>query len=91
MTNKAAFDFMRKMAGDSFSNSYEHEVYEFVTDMLKRQKVGTWKPHGKSIGGRFTLWKCSVCGCVIFSEDEQDRTTFHKYCGMCGAKMEDET
>ena len=29
-------------------------------------------------------YKCSICGKVIFSDDENERN----YCGNCGAKME---
>ena len=36
------------------------------------------------------LWECSVCGCVIYSETEIDREHYHKWCGRCGAKMDEE-
>ena len=35
------------------------------------------------------LWECSVCGCVIYSETEIDRKIYHKWCGRCGAKMDE--
>lgn len=35
------------------------------------------------------LWECSVCGCVIYSETEIDRNIYHKWCGRCGAKMDE--
>lgn len=35
------------------------------------------------------LWECSVCGQMIYSETVLDRKTFHKWCGKCGAKMDE--
>lgn len=35
------------------------------------------------------LWECSVCGQMIYSETVLDRKTFHKWCGNCGAKMDE--
>ena len=35
------------------------------------------------------LWECSICGCVIYSETEIDRKIYHKWCGRCGAKMDE--
>lgn len=33
------------------------------------------------------LWRCSVCGEVIYSVNEDDKKRHHAYCGACGAKM----
>lgn len=89
MTNKKAIEALELQNRINIKGSVYYNATELAIEELKRQKVGRWEPHGKPIAGRFTLWKCSVCSCIIFSEDENDRTTFHKYCGMCGAKMED--
>lgn len=55
-----------------------------------QQEVGTWEVHGV-LDGIAVLWKCSACGTIIYSEDADDRSKFHKYCGCCGAKMEEQT
>lgn len=34
-----------------------------------------------------SLWSCSICETVIYSEHEEDRLKFHKWCGCCGADM----
>lgn len=34
-----------------------------------------------------SLWSCSICETVIYSEHEEDRLKFHKWCGCCGAEM----
>lgn len=34
-------------------------------------------------------WKCSNCNCTIWSEHEEDRTEFHRYCGRCGCRMDE--
>jgi predicted RNA-binding Zn-ribbon protein involved in translation (DUF1610 family) len=49
------------------------------------QKTGEWIAQPSNIPN--VLWKCSECGTVIYSESEQDRKEFHKYCGKCGAVM----
>ena len=46
-----------------------------------------WKPHKTESDGRIVLWECPECGNVIFSESEEDRAEFHKWCGRCGASM----
>ena len=45
------------------------------------------RPQGKWIDKGKNLWKCSNCGMVIYSESEQDRNEFHKWCSRCGARM----
>ena len=90
MTNKKAIEALELQNRINIRGSVYYKATELAIEELKRQKVGTWKPYGKSLDGIYLLWKCSVCGNTILSEDEQDRTIFHKYCGFCGAKMEDE-
>ena len=52
------------------------------------------RPQGEWIDKGKNLWECSKCGMVIYSESEQDRNEFHKWCSRCGAQMkgaDDET
>lgn len=52
------------------------------------------RPQGEWIGKGKNLWKCSNCEMVIYSESEQDRNEFHKWCSRCGCRMkgaDDET
>ena len=52
------------------------------------------RPQGEWIDKGKNLWKCSNCEMVIYSESEQDRNEFHKWCSRCGARMkgaDDET
>jgi len=45
------------------------------------------RPQGEWIDKGRNLWGCSNCGMEIYSESEQDRNEFHKWCSRCGAKM----
>ena len=45
------------------------------------------RPRGEWIDKGKNLWKCSNCEMVIYSESEQDRNEFHKWCSRCGARM----
>ena len=45
------------------------------------------RPQGEWIDKGKNLWKCSNCEMVIYSESEQDRNEFHKWCSRCGARM----
>ena len=47
--------------------------------------------HGRWIKAGEDLWDCSECGQRIFSMSKQDREEFHKWCGRCGAKMDEAT
>lgn len=52
------------------------------------------RPQGEWVDTGKNLWKCSNCEMVIYSESEQDRNEFHKWCSRCGARMkgaDDET
>ena len=46
-------------------------------------KYGEWIQHVNEP----SLWSCSICETVIYSEHEEDRLKFHKWCGCCGADM----
>lgn len=43
--------------------------------------------HGRWIKKDGDFWECSECGQRIFSMSKQDREEFHKWCGRCGARM----
>ena len=45
------------------------------------------RPQGEWIDKGRNLWGCSNCGMEIYSESEQDRNEFHKWCSRCGARM----
>ena len=45
------------------------------------------RPQGEWIDKDKNLWECSNCEMVIYSESEQDRNEFHKWCSRCGARM----
>ena len=46
------------------------------------------RPRGEWIDKGGNLWGCSNCGMKIYSESEQDRNEFHKWCSRCGAQMD---
>ena len=50
------------------------------------RKRGEWIQHVNEP----SLWSCSICETVIYSEHEEDRLKFHKWCGCCGADMRGE-
>ena len=45
------------------------------------------RPQEEWIDKGRNLWGCSNCGMEIYSESEQDRNEFHKWCSRCGARM----
>ena len=49
---------------------------------LPNREQGEWIK-----GFDFGLYRCSKCRQMIYSETEEDRNKFHKFCGKCGAKM----
>lgn len=57
---------------------------EFIGRLPSAERHGRWK-ETKILN----LWECSVCGRMIYSETVLDRKTFHKWCGRCGAKMDE--
>ena len=62
----------------------EELLKEFLESDKEKPNVSlaVWNPTNEA-----TLWKCSNCGVVIYSETEHDITFNHAYCGRCGAKM----
>lgn len=61
------------------------EAYDMAIEALEREgkKCGEWIQHVNEP----SLWSCSICETVIYSEHEEDRLKFHKWCGCCGADM----
>lgn len=53
---------------------------------------GEWIQHDEGVyqEKEKNWWRCSNCGNVIYSEHEDDRKEFHKWCGRCGAYMRGE-
>jgi DNA-directed RNA polymerase subunit RPC12/RpoP len=60
--------------------------YWLRCSLINERKTGHWVRQSSKIPN--TLWKCSKCGRVIYSESEQDRNKFHQYCSQCGSRME---
>lgn len=61
-------------------------IDELPTYDVAEVRHGRWKETTT-----LDLWECSVCGHMIYSETVLDRKTFHKWCGKCGAKMDEVT
>ena len=45
--------------------------------------------HGRWIKKDGDFWECSECGQRIFSMSKQDKEEFYKWCGRCGARMDE--
>lgn len=56
-----------------------------TSDVVERKR-GEWIQHVNEP----SLWSCSICETVIYSEHQEDRLKFHKWCGCCGADMRGE-
>ena len=52
-----------------------------------RKALSADRPQGEWIDKGRNLWGCSNCGMEIYSESEQDRNEFHKWCSRCGCRM----
>lgn len=59
------------------------KIDEQPTADVVEHKRGEWIQHVNEP----SLWSCSICESVIYSEHEEDRLKFHKWCGCCGADM----
>ena len=57
------------------------ECMDELMAMIADRPQGEWIDKGRN------LWGCSNCGMEIYSESEQDRNEFHKWCSRCGARM----
>lgn len=63
-----------------------HREFILMAIEALERKRGEWIQHVNEP----SLWSCSICETVIYSEHEEDRLKFHKWCGCCGAKMQSE-
>lgn len=86
MTKKEAIfeliKYRRRLEEDS---PIDAEPFDMAIEALEREgkKCGEWIQHVNEP----SLWSCSICETVIYSEHEEDRLKFHKWCGCCGADM----
>ena len=62
-----------------------HDAYTAVA--IIRSIPSADRPQGEWIDKGRNLWGCSNCGMEIYSESEQDRNEFHKWCSRCGCRM----
>ena len=72
-----------------FERCDTHDITDYRDLMLEAVKVlpSADRPQGEWIDKGRNLWGCSNCGMKIYSESEQDRNEFHKWCSRCGARM----
>ena len=68
---------------DSHGNVHYEDLKSLPTADVVERKRGEWIQHVNEP----SLWSCSICETVIYSEHEEDRLKFHKWCGCCGADM----
>lgn len=66
-----------------YAAAHRH-IVEIIKQLPSAERHGRWEKMDGT-----DLWCCSVCGNTIYSEDETDRERFHKWCGRCGAKMDE--
>lgn len=77
------------------ADAMAHGVNWSLNTLMELPSVKPQRPSGEWIRvkpeeeGGFPVWKCSKCGCEIYSESKQDRKKFHAFCGACGAKMKE--
>lgn len=64
-----------------------HREFILMAIEALERKRGEWIQHVNEP----SLWSCSICETVIYSEHEEDRLKFHKWCGCCGADMRGDT
>lgn len=93
MTREEAIKWLDFKSGDIYDHvfygdeapeweDYEYEALRMAIEALERKR-GEWIQHVNEP----SLWSCSICETVIYSEHEEDRLRFHKWCGCCGADM----
>ena len=75
------FEFVPK---EFIDNAPTADVVEVVHGEWIQHDEGVYQEKEKN------WWHCSNCGNVIYSEYEDDRKEFHKWCGRCGADMRGE-
>ena len=72
-------------------SSKKGQAMKMALDAIEAQKIAKWihVPSNIEQGEReFIWWKCSNCSHTIYSETEEDRLEFHRFCGRCGMMME---
>ena len=68
-----------------WNNDYNVPIDNCIKRLNKVKSAD--RPQGEWIDKGKNLWKCSNCEMVIYSESEQDRNEFHKWCSRCGSRM----
>lgn len=66
-----------------YNDCTKYDTLKRMLEELIERKHGEWIQHVNEP----SLWSCSICKTVIYSEHEEDRLKFHKWCGCCGADM----
>lgn len=79
--NEKSFEQQAYQLG--WNNAIEAIMENEPTADVVEVKHGEWIRHVNEP----SLWSCSICETVIYSEHEEDRLKFHKWCGCCGADM----
>ena len=67
-------------------HSYEMTINRLTESAQPERIKGRWIPMERK-----SLFRCSECDAVIYSETEHDRNEFHAFCGRCGADMREVT
>ena len=78
-----AFERAVMFSDDEDIQDVIYRLRDFPTADVVEHKRGEWIQHVNEP----SLWSCSICETVIYSEHEEDRLKFHKWCGCCGADM----
>lgn len=66
-----------------YNDCTRYDTLKRMLEELTEHKRGEWIQHVNEP----SLWSCSICETVIYSEHDEDRLKFHKWCGCCGADM----
>jgi len=57
------------------------ELFDAISAIQPKQKIGRWERYIVDSGFNAN-WKCSICGCNVFSD-----YVSYRFCPSCGAKM----
>ena len=71
----------------TFDEEKLREIVKEAVERFKEEYEVADRPQGEWIDKGRNLCGCSNCGMEIYSESEQDRNEFHKWCSRCGARM----
>ena len=70
--------------GNGFTRvAYGDDIDELPTVDVREVVRGKWLQHINEP----SLWSCSQCGLIIFSDNENDRIEKYKWCSRCGADI----